>query len=34
MKEFEVSMICTETLGKAFEPEEPFENPDGNGYHL
>ena len=29
MKEFEVSMICTETLGKAFEPEEPFENPDG-----
>ena len=29
MKEFEASMICTETLGKAFEPEEPFENPDG-----
>ena len=22
-------MINTEVLGKAFEPEEPFENPDG-----
>lgn len=22
-------MICTETLGQAFEPEERFENPDG-----
>ena len=22
-------MISTDTLGKAFEPEEPFENPDG-----
>ena len=22
-------MVYTGTLGKAFEPEEPFENPDG-----
>ncbi len=29
MKDFEVDMISTETLGKAFEPEQPFENPDG-----
>ena len=27
--DFTASMISTETLGKAFEPEEPFENPDG-----
>ena len=26
---FKDGIICTETLGKAFEPEEPFENPDG-----
>ncbi len=24
------NMICTETLGMAFEPEEKFENPDGS----
>ena len=27
--DFSSRMINTETLGKAFEPEEPFENPDG-----
>lgn len=26
---FSVPIICTETLGKAFEPEQRFENPDG-----
>ena len=26
---FKDGIICTETLGKAFEPEEAFENPDG-----
>ena len=26
---FNDGVICTETLGKAFEPEEQFENPDG-----
>lgn len=26
---FSSRMINTEVLGKAFEPEEPFENPDG-----
>ena len=25
----ELAMIATETLGMAFEPEQPFENPDG-----
>lgn len=30
MKEFEVSLISSDTLGKAFEPEERFENPDGS----
>ncbi|HAK68361.1 MAG TPA: hypothetical protein DCM57_01715 [Treponema sp.] len=29
IKDFNVSMVNTETLGKAFEPEQPFENPDG-----
>ena len=29
IKDYNVSMVCTETLGKAFEPEQPFENPDG-----
>ena len=29
IKDFEVSMVNTEILGKAFEPEQPFENPDG-----
>ena len=29
MKDFKVHMIDTETLGKAFEPEEYYENPDG-----
>ncbi|MBR2546861.1 MAG: right-handed parallel beta-helix repeat-containing protein [Eubacterium sp.] len=30
MKDFRVGIIKTETLGKAFEPEERFENPDGS----
>ena len=30
MKEFGVSLITSDTLGKAFEPEERFENPDGS----
>ena len=30
MKDFEVDMICTETLGEAFEPSQKFENPDGS----
>ena len=29
MKDFRVGIICTETLGRAFEPEQRFENPDG-----
>ena len=29
LKDFNTSVICTETLGKAFEPEQRFENPDG-----
>ena len=29
LKEFKDGIICTETLGKAFEPEQRFENPDG-----
>ncbi|QTQ15598.1 right-handed parallel beta-helix repeat-containing protein [Treponema parvum] len=29
LPEFETDLICTETLGKAFEPEQKFENPDG-----
>ena len=29
MKEFKVDMISTDTLGKAFEPQQKFENPDG-----
>jgi len=28
-KDFNVRMINTEVLGKAFEPEQYFENPDG-----
>ncbi|MBQ9008196.1 MAG: right-handed parallel beta-helix repeat-containing protein [Clostridia bacterium] len=27
--DFRDSILCTETLGKAFEPEQRFENPDG-----
>ena len=30
VKDFKVEMISSETLGKAFEPEERFENPDGS----
>lgn len=30
VKEFGVSLITSDTLGKAFEPEERFENPDGS----
>jgi hypothetical protein len=26
----EAKLICSDTLGEAFEPEERFENPDGN----
>ena len=29
IKDFRAGMIRTETLGKAFEPEQRFENPDG-----
>lgn len=29
LKDFEVELISTDTLGKAFEPEEQYENPDG-----
>ena len=29
LKDFRDGIICTETLGKAFEPEQRFENPDG-----
>lgn len=29
VKDFKVHTICTETLGKAFEPEEKYENTDG-----
>ena len=29
LKEFRDGIICTEMLGKAFEPEQRFENPDG-----
>jgi alpha-N-arabinofuranosidase len=29
IKDFNVRMINTEILGKAFEPEQYFENPDG-----
>ena len=31
---FSSRMINTEVLGKAFEPEEPFENPDGTPIQL
>ena len=29
LKDFRDGIICTEILGKAFEPEQRFENPDG-----
>ena len=29
IKDFHVNALCTESLGKAFEPEQSFENPDG-----
>ena len=29
LKDFRDSILCTADLGKAFEPEEQFENPDG-----
>ncbi len=29
LKDFQVSLLTTEALGKAFEPEQRFENPDG-----
>jgi hypothetical protein len=29
IKNHPVSLITTETLGKAFQPDQPFENPDG-----
>ena len=29
LKDFRAAVISTETLGKAFEPEQRFENPDG-----
>ena len=30
MKDFDVDMISTDTLGKAFEPQQKYENPDGS----
>jgi len=30
LKDFTVPMVETDTLGKAFEPEQKFENPDGS----
>ncbi|MCR5733228.1 MAG: right-handed parallel beta-helix repeat-containing protein [Lachnospiraceae bacterium] len=30
MKDFKASLISTDTLGKAFEPEQRFEDPDGS----
>ena len=30
LKDFHVGIVTSETLGKAFEPEERFENPDGS----
>ena len=30
MKDFKVDLISTETLGKAFEPQQKFEDPDGS----
>ncbi len=30
MKDFTVDMISTDTLGKAFEPQQKFEDPDGS----
>ncbi len=32
--DFSVSMVSSDTLGKAFEPEERFENPDGTDIHF
>ncbi len=29
LKDFRAGILCTEMLGKAFEPEQRFENPDG-----
>ena len=29
LKDFRTGIHCSETLGKAFEPEQRFENPDG-----
>ena len=29
LKDFKVDMISTDTLGKAFEPGQKYENPDG-----
>ena len=34
LKDFSCRMVSTDVLGKAFEPEEPFENPDGTPHHL
>ena len=30
MKDFRVGLVSSDTLGKAFEPEQRFENPDGS----
>ena len=32
--DFRCGLITTETLGKAFEPEQRFENPDGSDIHF
>ena len=34
LKDFRAGIITTETLGKAFEPEQRFENPDGTAITL
>jgi hypothetical protein len=34
LKEFRCQMIHTDTLGKAFEPEQRYENPDGTDIHF
>ncbi|MCR4886216.1 MAG: hypothetical protein K5919_04805, partial [Clostridiales bacterium] len=29
IRDFRVGLVSTDTLGRAFEPEQRFENPDG-----
>ena len=30
LPKMDTEFVCTEMLGKAFEPEQPYENPDGS----